>query len=131
MPLLQSRFCRRCRSSQFRRSHTKNLIERAVRFAIVPVRCQYCGHRRYSPRWAVSHLGKNAVGAPEKTKGPQGDVTSNVRPDHPTSSLDGRSFKQIESIASFLRSFRPNFGRIKPSAVLALLPSTKMRSRRK
>ena len=131
MPLLQSRFCRRCRSSQFRRSHTKNLIERAVRFAIVPVRCQYCGHRRYSPRWAVSHLGKNAVGAPEKTKGPQGDVTSNVRLDHPTSSLSGSGIKQIASIVSFLRTFRPNLGSIKPSAVLTLLPFTKMRSRRK
>ena len=64
MPLLQSRCCRRCRSSQFRRSHTKNLIERAVRFAIVPVRCQYCGHRRYNSRWTVSQLGKTTVGAP-------------------------------------------------------------------
>ena len=72
MPLLQSRFCRRCRSSQFRRSHTKNLIERAVRFAIVPVRCQYCGHRRYTPRWIVSQLGKTAVSLSEKIKDPQG-----------------------------------------------------------
>jgi hypothetical protein len=131
MPLLQSRFCHRCRSSQFRRSHTKNLIERAVRFAIVPVRCQYCGHRRYNSRWTVSQLGKTAEGAPAKTKGPQDGVTSNVRLDHPTSSLSSSGIKQIASIVSFLRTFRPNFGGIKPSAVIALLPSIRLRLRRK
>ncbi len=83
MPLRQSRFCRRCRSSQFRRSHAKNLIERAISFAVVPVRCQYCGHRRYGPRWTVSRLGKTAVGVTEKTKGPQGGVTSNIEAGSP------------------------------------------------
>ena len=89
MPLLQSRFCRRCRSSQYRRSNIKNLIELAVSFAILPVRCQYCGHRRYRPRWTVSRLDKTAVGVTEKTKGPQGGVTSDVEVGSPNG-LSGR-----------------------------------------
>jgi len=89
MPLLQSRFCRRCRSSQYRRSHLKNLIEWAVSFAIIPIRCEHCGHRRYSPRWTVSQLGKSGVGVPEKAKGPQGAVTSNAEAGSPNG-LSGR-----------------------------------------
>jgi hypothetical protein len=67
------------------------------------------------------------VGAPAKTKGPEGDVTSNVRLDQTTPSPDGRGFKRIGSLHFFLLSFRPNFGCIKPSAVLKLLPLSKMR----
>ena len=89
MPLLRNHFCRWCRSSHFRRSHTKNLIERAISFAILPVRCQYCGRRRYSPRWIVSQLGETAVTAPERTKGPRVGATSNIKAESPNV-LSGR-----------------------------------------
>ncbi len=43
--------CPKCGSQEIQRSHRKNIVERALSFAILPWRCTVCYVRFFRPSW--------------------------------------------------------------------------------
>jgi DNA-directed RNA polymerase subunit RPC12/RpoP len=43
--------CPHCRSIEFRKVGWRNSFERAIRFILLPYRCELCGHHFFLFRW--------------------------------------------------------------------------------
>jgi len=52
--MIWSRICIKCSSGLLRRSKTRNLRERLIRFAVAPYRCECCDARGFRLRFRIA-----------------------------------------------------------------------------
>jgi hypothetical protein len=49
--------CPHCRSIEFRAVGWRNALEKAVRWIVMPYRCELCGHHFFLFRWQHQFIG--------------------------------------------------------------------------